>query len=64
MVEKVTVEQLEIGDNIWFRRPESYSTTGTVKELHFNGGKPYAVVEVGEHNFDISNYYEIAKVED
>ena len=62
MVENVTIEQLEIGDNIWFRRPESYSTTGIVRELHFNGGKPYVVVEVGKHNFNISNHYEIARV--
>ena len=64
MVENVTIEQLEVGDNIWFRRPESYSTTGIVRELHFNGGKPYAVVEVGKHTFNISNHYEIAKVEE
>ena len=41
---------------------KAFSTTGIVRELHFNGGKPYAVVEVGKHNFNISNRYEIARV--
>lgn len=62
MVEKVTIEQLEIGDDIWFRKQGSYSTIGVVKELHYNGGAPYAVVEVGNYTFNISNKYDIAKI--
>ena len=35
MVDNVTIEQLEVGDNIWFRRPESYSTTGDSQRVTF-----------------------------